>query len=90
MRSKQERPDSTGIHSTALTTPIPTEYAGVPPLANPAVTLTFTFAQRFVGRVLGSDLSEAPQDRFGVRGPEPQRRGEFDQLVVLLLDGVPS
>jgi hypothetical protein len=34
-------------------------------------------------------LGKAPQDRFGVGCPKPQRRGQFDELVVLLFDDLP-
>src|SRR5260221_3630321 len=45
--------------------------------------------ERLVGWVLRVMLGKAPQDRFGVRCSEPQRRCEFDQFVILLFDDLP-
>jgi hypothetical protein len=39
--------------------------------------------------VLHVIFCEAPQNRFRVRGPQSQRRGELDEFVVLLFDDFP-
>ena len=79
------KPDSTGIHSTALTTPILTEYAGLPAPAKPAVALTFTFQQ--AGR-RGRALPFEPFRKFSDLRHSllvPQFPAGFHQRLDLLL-----
>jgi hypothetical protein len=42
-----------------------------------------------IRRVLHVVLGKAPQNRFGLSRSQPQRRGVFDHLIVLLADDVP-
>ena len=48
------------------------------------------FFEGCVGGMLGTSAGEAPEDLLGLGGAEPEGGGVLDELVVLVLDQLPS